>query len=250
MISVCIATYNGERFIKEQLSSILQQLNSDDEVIISDDGSSDRTLEIIRELNSPLVKIYINNGEHGYTPNFENAIKHSKGEYIFISDQDDIWLPDKVKVCMDYLNEADFVVSDAMLIDGKGMKIGDSFCALRKSKFGLINNLIRFSYLGCCFAFRRNILDKALPFPSNHVLCTHDNWLAIVAMAFYRSKFISRPLIRYRRYGGNTSSGAAKSTKTLVFMLKYRLYLIWNLLKRSIQVLTQPFLIHNGFKPS
>lgn len=235
MISVCLATYNGERFIKEQLTSILQQLGSDDEVIVSDDGSSDKTLDIVKGINSPLIKIFSNEGEHGYTPNFENAIKHSKGDIIFVSDQDDIWMPDKVKICLDYLKNVDFVVSDALLIDGNGKKIGDSFCALRKSKFGLINNLIRFSYLGCCFAFRRTILDKALPFPSDHVLCTHDNWLAIVAMAYYKAKFISRPLIKYRRYNGNTSTGAGKSTKSFAFMLHYRLYLLWNLLKRAFK---------------
>ena len=235
MISVCIATYNGERFIKEQLISILSQLGNNDEVIISDDGSSDKTLEIVREINSPIVHIIINKGEHGYTPNFENAIRHAKGDYIFISDQDDVWMPDKVEVCMNCLKDVDFVVSDAMLIDADGVKKEDSFCAIRKSKFGLGNNLIRFSYLGCCFAFRRDILDKALPFPQNHIFCTHDNWLAIVAMAFYKSKFISRPLIQYRRYGSNTSSGAAKSTHTFAFMLQYRLYLLWNLVKRAFK---------------
>lgn len=232
MISVCIATYNGERFIKEQLDSILQQLGTDDEIVISDDGSSDRTLEVIKSLGSPLIKVVVNNGEHGYTPNFENAIKHSKGDIIFLSDQDDIWMPDKVKTCMTRLKDVDFVVSDAMLVDGEGKKIGTSFCALRGSKFGFLNNIIRFSYLGCCFAFRRNVLCKALPFPSNHTLCTHDNWLALVAMAFYKSSFISKPLIKYRRYDGNTSTGAGKSSKSYAFMLHYRLYLLFNLLKR------------------
>lgn len=82
MISVCIATYNGERFIKEQLLSIIGQLSPDDEIIISDDGSADNTLGIVRELNSPLIKIFTNTGEHGYTPNFENALSHAKGDYL------------------------------------------------------------------------------------------------------------------------------------------------------------------------
>ena len=80
MISVCIATYNGERFIKEQLLSIIGQLSPDDEIIISDDGSADNTLGIVRELNSPLMKIFTKTGEHGYTPNFENALSHTKGD--------------------------------------------------------------------------------------------------------------------------------------------------------------------------
>lgn len=233
MISVCIATYNGERFIEAQLSSILAQLGPNDEVIISDDGSSDKTLNIVRAMHSPIVKIFVNKGAHGYTPNFENAIRKSQGEYIFLSDQDDIWMPNKVETCMRYLKKYDFVVSDAQVINGEGNVLFNSFCAQRHSRFGIINNLIRFSYLGCCFAFKRCILEKALPFPKNHILCTHDNWIAIVAMAFYKSFYIAEPLIKYRRYGKNASSGGEKSNKSVFFMMQYRIYLIYCLFLRS-----------------
>lgn len=232
MISVCIATFNGEKYIKEQLTSILSQISADDEVVVSDDGSSDKTLEVIKSLNAPNINIYINVGEHGYTPNFENALRHSHGEYVFLSDQDDIWLPGKVEECMMYLRTNDFVVSDAQIVDGNGEVIHQSFCSQRKSKFGLLNNLLRFSYLGCCFAFRRKILRAAMPFPRNHILCTHDNWLAIVAMAYYKSAFIAKPLIQYRRYGDNASSGGARSDKSISFMIHYRLYDFCHLIAR------------------
>lgn len=234
MISVCIATYNGEKYIHEQIASILQQIGNDDEIVVSDDGSTDKTLDVVRSFDAQNIHIYINKGDHGYTPNFENALRNAHGDYIFLSDQDDIWMPDKVEACMKYLKVNDFVVSDALIVDGNNKPLFDSFCEQRKSKFGFLNTLIRFSYLGCCFAFRRKVLSKALPFPKNHILCTHDNWLALVSTAFYKSAFIPLPLIRYRRYGGNASSGAKNANKSILFMIHYRLYLLFHLIGRCL----------------
>lgn len=234
MISVCIATYNGEKYIHEQIASILQQIGNDDEIVVSDDGSTDKTLDVVRSFDAHNIHIYINKGDHGYTPNFENALRNAHGDYIFLSDQDDIWMPDKVEACMKYLKVNDFVVSDALIVDGDNKPLFDSFCEQRKSKFGFLNTLIRFSYLGCCFAFRRKVLSKALPFPKNHILCTHDNWLALVSTAFYKSAFIPLPLIRYRRYGGNASSGAKNANKSILFMIHYRLYLLFHLIGRCL----------------
>ncbi|EXY58193.1 glycosyltransferase, partial [Bacteroides fragilis] len=98
LISVCIATYNGEKFIVEQLKTILSQLTDFDEIIISDDHSSDCTLSLIRSFRDPRIKIYLNENDKGYTSNFENALKKATGEIIFIADQDDIWKKDKVDI--------------------------------------------------------------------------------------------------------------------------------------------------------
>lgn len=230
MISVCIATYNGEKYIKEQITSILSQLDNKDEIIVSDDGSTDNTINIIKSLHKNNIHIIYNNHEHGYTPNFENAIYHAQGEYIFLSDQDDIWEKNKVITCMRYLKNYDFVVSDAKIINSNGKIIKESFCNERKSKFGLINNLIRFSFLGCCIAFKRTILKKALPFPHNHKLCTHDNWLTLVSLMYYKGAFINEALIKYRRHQDNTSSGGFKNSTSLFFKIKYRLYLCLKLI--------------------
>lgn len=232
MISVCMATYNGERFIKEQLDSILHQLQTGDEIVISDDGSTDHTIEIITSMNSDKIRIYYNEGEHGYTPNFENALRHAKGDIIFLSDQDDLWKANKVATCLNYFESYDFIVSDAELINAEGQKTASSFYALRRSKPGLLQCLLRFSFLGCCIAFKRDILDRALPFPANHIYCTHDNWLTLIAMAFYKAAVVPDKLIGYRRYDNNTSSGGLKQGTTLQFKLQYRLYLIYWLLKR------------------
>ena len=96
MISVCIATYNGEKYIKEQLDSILPQLKKLDEIIISDDKSKDKTLKIIKTLNDSRIKIFTN-PKKGLISNFENAITKSSGDYIFLSDQDDIWHENKIQ---------------------------------------------------------------------------------------------------------------------------------------------------------
>lgn len=107
MISVCMASYNGAIFIKQQAVSILNQLGLEDELIISDDGSKDNTLEILASLNDSRIKIYHHSAPHGVVSNFENAIKHASGDYIFLSDQDDIWLSNKKEKCLSCLQEYD-----------------------------------------------------------------------------------------------------------------------------------------------
>lgn len=235
MISVCIATYNGERFIREQMASILAQLSAEDEVIVSDDGSTDRTLEYIRAFRSPIVRIVQNRGEHGYTPNFENALREAKGDYIFLSDQDDVWKPEKVKTCLEYLKKYSLVISDADIVDREGKLLFNSFFEMRHSHRGFLPNLVRFSFLGCCLAFRRELRDKALPFPPNHYMSTHDNWITMVGMTFFRVKVTDEKLVSYRRHDANASSGGFQHTTTLGFKIRYRLYLIKWLLRRAKQ---------------
>lgn len=116
MISVCMATYNGEKYIKEQLKSILKQLGPCDEVVISDDGSKDNTKDVIDSIEDKRIHYYVNSGTHGFTHNFENALRHASGNFIFLSDQDDIWMDNKVSIVMEALKTADFVTHDLSLI--------------------------------------------------------------------------------------------------------------------------------------
>lgn len=215
MISVCIATYNGEKYIKEQLLSILPQLGKKDEVIISDDHSTDNTLDIVKGLNDNRIKIVMNNREKGYTSNFENALSYAIGDYIFLSDQDDIWMSNKVDYCIAELKEYDLVVSDAILINSKGEKIDDSFFYKRNVYYTWLGNIFKFGFLGCCMAFKMNVLKKALPFPKKHLYCTHDNWIFLVAQSFYKVKISHEKLIRYRRHTDNTSAGGFLMVHTL-----------------------------------
>lgn len=232
MISVCIATYNSSRFIQIQIESIQPQLGKDDEIVISDDSSTDDTLPIIRSLNDERIKIIKNSNARGYTGNFENALNHASGDYIFLSDHDDIWEPKKVVRTLEILQNSDFVVSNCSIINEVGERLSDSYFKIRKPRKTAIGNIIKFGYLGCCFAFRRRILNKALPFPENRKLCTHDNWLCLVAFAFYRVTVTDEKLIQYRRHRNNASMGGLKPTTSFCFKIKYRAYLIFNLMIR------------------
>ena len=117
MISVCIATYNGAATISAQLTSIIPQLSPEDEIIISDDRSSDNTIEVIQTLKCPLIRIIQGPAAGSPIPNFENALKAAKGDYIFLSDQDDKWKPQKVQIMMKALEKADCVLSDCSITD-------------------------------------------------------------------------------------------------------------------------------------
>lgn len=117
MITVCIATFNGEKYIREQLNSILFQLSLQDEVIVSDDGSTDNTISIIKSFNDKRIKIIDGVYRHSPTLNFENALKEAKGDYIFLADQDDVWKDDKVKICLKWLQHYDCIISDAEVTD-------------------------------------------------------------------------------------------------------------------------------------
>lgn len=235
-ISVCIASYNGERYIGEQISSILSQLDKNDEIIVSDDHSSDGTVDVVNRFNDDRIKIIYNSGSRGYTSNFENALRYAKGEYIFLADQDDIWLPNKVQESLRILKEKDFLVSDAIVINARQEVIHDSFFNIVSHYRGFWKNIYKFSYLGCCMCFRREILKCALPFPRQRKLCTHDNWLFIVASFFYNVEILNMPLILYRRHGDNISTGAEKNFKrnSFFFMLRYRVYLICNIFYRFL----------------
>lgn len=223
-ISVCIATYNGEEFIQEQLKSILKQIKKNDEIIISDDYSTDNTIKKIKELNDRRINIFFNEFERGYTKNFENAILKSSGEIIFLSDQDDIWLDKKVEKCLLKLENSDFIVTDAKVIDANLKIITNSLFELVKTKKGLLNNLLYNRYYGCCIAFRRKILKKALPFPKNSELAYHDRWLPIIAEMYYKVELEDTPCILYRRHDRNVSLFNEKSKNSMFAKICMRVY--------------------------
>jgi glycosyltransferase involved in cell wall biosynthesis len=231
MISVCIPTHNGSKYIIQQLDSILFQLNEKDEIIVSDDSSEDNTCKLIENLNDKRIIIFKENKFSNYILNYENAINHAKGNHIFLCDQDDVWLPNKVDVMCRALNKYDLVVSDCFVTDSNLTILNDSYYLLRnavRNKFLAL--ALRSPYLGCCMAFNRKILNKALPFP-NHIN-SHDIWLGNIAAFYYSVKFVNEKLIYYRRHSGNTSIMAGTSNLSLYLRLKDRLL-------TSIQLLTR-----------
>lgn len=222
-ISVCIATYNGEKYFKEQLESILLQIGDKDEIIISDDGSSDSTLKIAESYKDSRIKIFQNSYKN-LILNFEFALNQAKGDYIFLSDQDDVWLPNKVKVCKEYLISYDIVVSNCKVVNKDLEVIDSSFFESNNSKKGLLSNLIQNTYLGCCLAFRKELLIKALPFPKD--IPMHDIWLGFVSELFFKPKFIDETLMLYRRHDSNASPTGEKSPFNLFQKLLFRFNII------------------------
>ena len=204
MISVCMPTYNGEKFIRIQLESILSQLGNDDEVVISDDSSTDKTAEIIKSFNDSRIHLLENNSFHSPIYNLENALKNAKGDFIFLSDQDDEWAVDKVSVCMEKLKDCDLLIHDADIVDGNGNQTAESFFKLNHTKSGKFYNLLKNGYLGCCMCFSKKLLNQFLPFPKK--LPMHDIYIGnFAAFNGYRIKFIEDKLIHYRRHGNNAS---------------------------------------------
>lgn len=235
MISVCIATYNGEKYIKEQLDSILLQLKSGDEVVISDDNSSDSTLDILQDFNDNRIKIFKNKGK-GLIQNFENAIMNSSGDYIFLSDQDDIWERNKIEVCMeDFENGYDLILSDCSIFDSESkVIIYDSFFEFNNSKMGVVNNIVRNSYIGCCMAFNSKVKSKVLPFAKN--IPMHDSWIGIISELYFKVNFNKSKLIRYRKHSNNAShTGTGVSEYSLMKKTSFRFFLIYSLIIRFLK---------------
>lgn len=226
MISVCVATYNGEKFIKEQIESILCQLSSDDEIIVSDDGSTDGTIVIINCIGDKRIRIIEGPRKHSPTFNFENALKEAKGDYIFLADQDDVWKTNKVEVCMKWLQKYDCVVSDAQVTDSNLNPLYPSLYAIMQVRQGHIYNTVwKNGYTGCCMAFRRNILEASLPFPKD--IPMHDIWIGNVAAYKYNVKFIPDKLILFRRHKETISCNGKGSKYSIWQQMKFR----WSIIK-------------------
>lgn len=234
MISVCIATHNGARYLATQLQSILSQLNDGDEVIVSDDGSTDNTGEIISALHDDRIRlIHYQRPASSFTGklrdcynvrgNFANALRYTNGDYIFLSDQDDVWLPSKVDTMVKALAHCDLAISDCKVADSQLNVIDDSFLQGRKLTDNAWHYVAHTYFLGCTMAFTKSFLEKALPFPELPI--THDAWLLLVSTRGFKLGTVNEPLMIYRRHTGNLSSATQKSTNSLAFKLKYRLYM-------------------------
>lgn len=220
-VSVAMATYNGEKYIKKQLDSIVKQTCVPDEVIICDDCSKDKTVEIVNDyannFNDIKWKIIVNDKNQGYIKNFINAIKNTNGDIIILSDQDDVWTEDKVqKICNMFLEHDDMmsVHMDYSIIDQNdelisGPQIGYTE-KLRKLR--VMDFCRRLNYCGMSSAFRSSLKKDLLSLDVD-ILPTHD-W-SIHALAVLRcGMYISNEIVSYRRYtGNNVALKVEKKTK-------------------------------------
>ena len=228
MISVCMATYNGSKFIREQLESILSQLPSDAEIVIADDGSTDDSLAIVKSLGDPRIRVLPPEKHLGVVYTYERALLASKGEFIFLADQDDIWLPGKAEKVLAELKDADLVIHDAWMLrpsepSGSSWVRDGKLSEIRPYRKGALANWWKNSFTGCSMAFRQNVLDKALPFPKN--LPMHDQWLGIVAEKFFKVTYVTVPLVEYRQHSGNATH-IGRSPAGIRQKIKWRLDLL------------------------
>ena len=228
-ISVAMTVFNGERYLKDQISSILVQLKKNDEFVVSVDESSDDSFEILKQYSDKDSRIKLIKGPNeGVVKNFEKAILNCTGDYIFLSDQDDLWEKGKILKVSEYLNNesVDLVLHDAKVADKDLNVIYESFFDLRKSKSGVLKNIFKNSYIGCCMAFKNKLKEKILPFPKN--IPMHDQWIGLIAEKYGKVKFLKEPLIIYRRHEQNKTELSHSSFKN---MIKWRINIIKNLIR-------------------
>lgn len=206
--SVCMAAYHGEKYIAEQLSSILPQLSAGDEVLVSDDAPGGETEMIVRSFAREDSRVrYLEGPGQGVVRNFEFVLSQATGDVLFLCDQDDVWLPNKVERVMTAIESgACLVLHDASVTDGALSVTEPSFFDKHGSKPGFLRNFLRNSYMGCCMAFTRQVAENALPFPKQ--IPMHDQWLGLVAEKTGKVVFLREPLLLYRQHGGNVTGGA------------------------------------------
>lgn len=225
-ISVCIATYNGAQYIKAQLDSILCQLGEDDEVIISDDSSTDNTVEIITKINDKRLKLFIDQKFKSPILNFENAISKAQGRYIFLSDQDDEWDSHKVETVLPYLQKTMLVASYFCFINKESELIDVGL--INYPKKGFIKNWIKPTIPGCCMAFTSELKEKILPFPKG--IAMHDWWITLIAAADHQISILPQPLTRIRRHDSNFSTTGSKSKFSLLQKIAMRYHILMSVI--------------------
>ncbi|MBV7389844.1 glycosyltransferase [Enterococcus sp. ALS3] len=223
-ISVCMATYNGIHFIEAQLNSILPQLAETDELIISDDHSTDGTWDYLTKRQQEDTRIQLHlNPQKGLTKNFENAISRSQNELIFLSDQDDVWATEKVAVTKEYFAKAPdktVIISDLMIVDNDFNEVISSYQKMRHTKNGFWANLIRSSYIGAGMAFRKSLTQLILPIPTDVPM--HDMWIGLLADSQKGVQFIPEKLVYYRRHDFNVSEIKTTANKKQQFIWRWQ----------------------------
>ncbi len=237
MISVCMATYNGERFLRRQLDTILPQLASGDELVISDDSSSDGTASILAEYARADSRIRLFTGQRFCNPifNFEFALNQARGEIIVLADQDDIWLANKLSAVREFFtaNAARplLLVLDGEVVDESELLLYPSVLAKLKAGPGFWKNLFDNRYLGCCMAFSRDLLGWALPFPRR--IPMHDMWLGQLCERVGTTEFLPVVTMRYRKHSASLTDFRIQFRPWL--QIKRRVILATSLMWRSLR---------------
>lgn len=213
LVSIAMATYNGEKFLSKQLDSILAQTYQNFELIIYDDGSTDQTVAILTNYanKDSRIKFFVNPTNLGLVKNFEKALSLCRGEYIALADQDDIWLPEKLEILISKIGTNDLICSTYTIIDEKDQTIDIPISTWKKWRMKQsASNEYHFSFntilyhnfvTGCTSLFKASLLKYALPIPKE--VTYHDWWLSTLALKYGHIVFLPIPLILYRQHNNN-----------------------------------------------
>ena len=221
-----MATYNGAKFIREQIDSILNQTIQDFELVICDDCSEDDTLSILKEYakNDSRVQVYENGCNLGFKNNFENVIRKCKGEYIALSDQDDIWLPNHLEILLNQMTgETQLVCGSPIFVNERNEELPKKYDYLKKD-FVADNDedmarhifLCRSTFQGASMLLKKSFLNIALPIPKGANF--HDSWFAALACFAGGLEFIDEPVMRYRRFEKAVTSSTMKQSPIRIFI--------------------------------
>lgn len=216
-VTVLMATFNGQEFLRQQIDSILNQTYPHFKLVIADDGSSDKTFHIIQEYAAqyPNVKFYINASRLGFVKNFEQLIESEEGQYFALADQDDLWDKDKLMVSMNAMLDAEskfhgspvMVHSDLRMMDESGRLISPSYSKFRGYRFNQYKDVAsiisRCGVMGNTLLFNANLKQLILPF-GEHVV-HHDYWIAVINELFGIRVSLKEPLASYRIHHNNAS---------------------------------------------
>lgn len=224
-ISVLIAAYNGERYIAQQIISVLSQLGENDELIISDDSTLPDTMQAVEPFLADGRVKYIKGPQKGVDANKQFLLEKCTGDVAFLCDQDDVWLENKIsRVMQEIVNGAGCVLHNAYLTNAALDKTGETLFALRKAKKGILHNIVRNCYTGSCMALTRQAFEAALPFPEK--IPMHDQWLGIISEKNVDVVFVDEPLMLWRRNEGSMTGGKTSAVQKI----KWRIDIILSLL--------------------
>lgn len=235
-ISVAMAVYNGEKYIKEQIDSIMVQLRENDELIISYNDSIDKTWNIINDYSNHDTRVKVFKcKKRGVLSNFQNAIEKCSNSIIFLSDQDDVWVPHKIQSVLKYFSdEIDGVVHSSLIVDSALNPI-ESVQRKNLSAGKVVKPLeiVKKNYIqGCCIAFRRKLISAILPFP--HQIPMHDSWIGMIVSTYGKLIYVDEPLVLYRQHSGTVTSRQHKKTNE---MIRDRFNLVSSYLKRRYELI-------------
>lgn len=217
-VSVCMATYRGSRYVWEQIISILRQLGPTDELIVVDDASPDDTVSVIEAISDERMRLVRATENKGYVRTFEAAIGHSRGKYVFLADQDDVWIPGRLEKMLEALETHKVVASNFEILGGgprpwiPPLNSSDS----RRRFANLVGILVGYrAYYGCAMAFRRDAVPLFTPIPG-YVRESHDLWLAICGNVVGSIVHLDDPTVYRRLHDENQTPSGWRSLSKIV----------------------------------